>query len=88
MVPSVTSSWWLPDDERFGVLRAIEDVGREKAAEEHDLGDEKDPHAERCRLALLLVAIEVMGEARMMLAGVAVRSGTATRSDGSGLCLR
>src|SRR5205085_9471325 len=39
-------------------------VGREQPAEEHDLGDEEDPHAERARLALLLHVIEVMLERR------------------------
>ena len=50
--------------ERRRVQRAVDDVGGEQAAEEHDLGDQEHPHAERRRLVLLLGVVELMGDVR------------------------
>ena len=47
------------------ILAAIERVSQEHAAEEHDLGNEKYPHAQRARLSLLLHILEVMAQRRM-----------------------
>ena len=46
--------------ERRRIQRAVNGVGREQPAEEHDLGDQKDPHAHRRRVALLLGVVELM----------------------------
>jgi len=48
--------------ERVVVERAVDGVGREEAAEEQDLRDQEDPHAERARLLLLLEVGEVVRE--------------------------
>ena len=45
--------------------RAVDDVGHEQAAEEHDFGDQEHPHAERRRLDLLLHVVEVVLQLRM-----------------------
>ena len=37
--------------------RTIDDVGSEEAAEEHDLGHQKDPHPERRGIALLFEVV-------------------------------
>src|SRR5204863_2107076 len=41
-------------NESCRILRAIKRVSEEHATEEHDFGDEKHPHPERARFALLL----------------------------------
>ena len=53
--------------ERIRVPAAIDHVGHQRAAEEQDLGEEEHPHAEDRRLGLLLEALEVMRERRMVL---------------------
>ena len=60
---------------RLRIPHAIEQVGHEQAAEEHDLGDEEDPHAERGRFVLLLQRLEVVLQRRMMRVHVPVRIG-------------
>jgi hypothetical protein len=54
-------------DEGRRILRAVERVGEKHAAEEHDLRHEKDPHAERARLALLLHVFEMVLQPRVMM---------------------
>ena len=52
------------------ILRAIKRVGKKHPAEEHDFGDQENPHAQRARLALLLHILEVVLQrrvARLML---------------------
>jgi hypothetical protein len=51
---------------------AIEHVGEEEPAEEHDLGDEEQPHAERGRLVLLAQRIEVMLQIGMVMRVITV----------------
>ena len=51
---------------RLRVPDAVQQVGHEQAAEEHDLGDEEDPHAQRGRFLLLLQRLEVVLQRRMM----------------------
>ena len=46
------------------VQRAINHVGGEKAAEEHDFSDQEHPHAEAIGLALLVHVLELMRESR------------------------
>ena len=43
----------------FGIRRAVNRIGQEHAAEEHDLGDEEDPHPERRGVLLLLGGVEL-----------------------------
>ena len=43
-----------------GDLVAVDQVRREQAAEEHDLGDQEHPHAERRRLGLLRQVVEMV----------------------------
>jgi hypothetical protein len=63
----------------------VQHVGRQEAAEEHDLLDDEDPHAERGRFLLLLQRLEVMLEVRMMRGvPVAVAVGLGVR----GKCVR
>ena len=64
--PSLMSSSRLPSAHASGYQHAINHVGHEQAAEEHDLGDEEYPHAERGRLVLLLHRLEVMLLRRVM----------------------
>ena len=52
---------------RLRVPDAIQHVGQEEAAEEHDLGDQEQPHAERGSLVLLPQRVEVMLERRMVV---------------------
>ncbi len=47
-------------DEGVVVPVAVEQVGEEQAAEEHDFGQQEEPHAEGSGLALLLLRLEVM----------------------------
>ena len=47
-------------------LVAVDQVGHEQAAEEHDFGDQEHPHAERGRLELLLHVVEMVLQVRMM----------------------
>ncbi len=47
-------------DEGIVVPVAIEQVGKEQPAEEHDFGQQEEPHAEGSGLALLLLRLEVM----------------------------
>ena len=42
------------------IERPVHDVGGKYPAEEHDLGDQKDPHSQRRCLVLLLETVEVM----------------------------
>ena len=48
------------DGERRVVPVAIEQVGEEHAAEEHDFREQEEPHAEAADLALLLFGLKVM----------------------------
>ena len=43
---------------RIRVPVAVQDVGHEQAAEEHDFGDQKHPHPQRGRFELLVHAVE------------------------------
>src|SRR5204863_5497860 len=52
--------------EGVGIPAPVDGVRGEQAAEEEHFGDQKHPHAERRRLALLREAVELMGERRMM----------------------
>jgi hypothetical protein len=69
---------------------AVEQVGEEHAAEEHDFGQQEEPHAEAAGLALLLFRLEVMtvlrqhdmlvlfvdrGLVRMWMAAIALSNG-------------
>ena len=45
---------------------AVDQVRHEQPAEEHDLGDEEHPHAERRRLGLLLHVVEVVLQLRVV----------------------
>ena len=49
-----------------GRRRPVNQVRHEQAAEEHDLGDQEHPHAERRRFGLLLHVVEVVLEPRVM----------------------
>ena len=60
--PSTMSSSWLASANSCGVARAEQRVGHEHPAEEHHLGHEEQPHADRGRLPLLLRVLEMMGE--------------------------
>jgi hypothetical protein len=51
---------------RFGIERAVQQVGHEQAAEEHDLGDEEYPHPEDRGLELLRHVVEMVLQPRMM----------------------
>src|ERR1035441_10621031 len=42
--------------------RAVDGVGRERAAEEHDLGNEEDPHPQRGSVLLLLRGVELLAQ--------------------------
>ncbi len=48
--------------ERVGEGPLVDGVGREQAAEEHDLGDQEQPHPQLRGLTLLLEVVEVVGE--------------------------
>ncbi len=48
--------------ERRSLTRAVNDVGGEQAAEEHDLRDQEDPHSQIGSLTLLIVAVEMVGQ--------------------------
>ena len=52
--------------ERRRVGPAVDQVGHEQAAEEHDLGDQEHPHAERRRLGLLLHVVEMVLQLRVV----------------------
>src|SRR5262245_21883970 len=54
---------------------AINQVCRQEPAEEHDFGDEKEPHSEGGGLELLLHRLEVVLVRRMMRVAAAVRVG-------------
>src|ERR1700688_1842779 len=43
---------------------SVEQIGEEETAEEHDFGQEEQPHAEASRLALLSFRLEVMAVLR------------------------
>ena len=64
--PSTTLSVVLASREGFGVHVPVDHVGGEQAAEEHDLGDQEQPHPERGGLLLLLHRVELMGRVRGM----------------------
>src|SRR5262249_37882177 len=53
-------------DEGFGKLGPVKHIGGEEPAEEHDLRDQKDPHPQGRRFALLPVAVEVMSLALLV----------------------
>ena len=42
------------------VLRAVDRVGQKQAAEEHDLGGQKEPHAQFVGFVLLLQIVELV----------------------------
>ena len=42
------------------ILVAIDRVGQKQPAKEHDLSDEKNPHAQRAGFALLLHVLEMV----------------------------
>ena len=52
---------------RLRIPDAVEHVGQEQAAEEHDFGDEEQPHAERGGFVLLPQRIEVVLQVRMVM---------------------
>ena len=60
--------WWRRERRRWTCWRprnlrntkAVDQVGAEQTAEEHDFGGEEDPHAETGGVALLLFGREVM----------------------------
>ena len=51
--------------EGVGVEEAVDAVGGEEGGEEQDLGGQEEPHAEPLGLALLLEALEVVGDGAM-----------------------
>ena len=51
-----------PEREVRRVLPAVDRVGEEEPAEEHDLLGDEEPHPQRRGLALLVVVVEVVGE--------------------------
>src|SRR6266550_1457536 len=57
MVAGGSKSCWI--------LGAIKRVGKKHCTEKHDLGDEKNPHTKRARLALLLEVLKVMLQRRV-----------------------
>ena len=59
---------------RCRILITIERIGQEHSAKEHNLSDEKHPHAERARFALLVHVLEVMLQ-RAVRGGVFVGCG-------------
>jgi hypothetical protein len=65
-----------PFGPRGRIPDAIERVGEQQATEEHDLGDEEQPHPERRCLVLLIQILEMMLERRVMMV-------VAVRGDGS-----
>ena len=64
--PQRIDRWALASWKASGARRPVDDVGHEQPAEEHDFGDQEDPHAERRRLVLLLHVVEVMLQLRMV----------------------
>ena len=48
-----------------GESRPVDHVGRDQAAEEHDLGGQEDPHAQVRRVVLLLQVVELVHEDRL-----------------------
>jgi hypothetical protein len=54
-------------DEHRREERPVDHIGGEHPAEEHDLGDQEDPHPERSGFALLIEALEMMRQERMRL---------------------
>src|SRR5438067_2053710 len=52
--------------ETFSIQAAIKRISHKQPAEEHDLRNQKHPHAERASFALLLHVLEVMLERGMM----------------------
>src|ERR1043165_4155155 len=55
-----------PFSKRIEIEMPVERVCEEHATEEHDLRQQEPPHAERACFALLLHALEMMHEPRMM----------------------
>ena len=62
--------------ENFRVVRAIDGVSAENAAEKQDFGEQKDPHAELARRELLFMRLKMMRQECRMFA-VFVRCGQA-----------
>src|SRR5580692_10362001 len=54
------------DREDIGILGAVYAVRQKHAAEEHDFGDEEDPHAERRSVPLLRGGIELLAERKRL----------------------
>ena len=52
------------------VLRAIERVGQEQAAEEHDLGRQEQPHSQFIGFVLLFKVVELVGSRRARMRNV------------------
>ena len=75
MAPSMTFSCVAASANASGDSVAVDDVRHEQAAEEHDFGDEEHPHAERRRLGLLLHAVEVVLQLRMVRVPCGVATG-------------
>ena len=82
--PSVQSRWWLASAKAVGVEVAVDGVGQEQPAEEHDLLGQEHPHPERRGLLLLLEVREVMRERRVVRARARLRQRLATSDGPSG----
>ena len=57
------------ESEGVSVVQPVDGVSQKQSTEKHDLGDEKDPHAEVRGFALLLEAVELVGESLYMPGG-------------------
>jgi hypothetical protein len=57
------------------ILEAINQVGGKQSAEHHDFSQQKDPHSKRGGVLLLLHAVKLMGQRRMMLGSGCLASG-------------
>ena len=67
MKPSQTFMCSLARANSRGRGRPVDGIGRDQAAEEHDLGRQEQPHAERGRLVLLLEVVELDFQDRLVV---------------------
>ena len=57
-------------DEDFRMVGAIDGIDAEQSAEEQDLGQEEDPHAQLAGVELLPVGAEMVGQEMRLSGGV------------------
>jgi len=62
----VTHKMMAAGHPRFRIRGPVDEVGHEQAAEEHDFRDKEHPHPQRGRFELLVHAVEVMLEIRIV----------------------